>query len=65
MQTDDSPTDFSRLDDPAFLAARARVRDLLEHVPENSLDRTGLELQYEAMNREFDRRASAAWTAVG
>ena len=29
------PADFSQLDDPAFLDERARLRDRLEHVPEN------------------------------
>ena len=62
MHADDEPADFTRLDDPAFLAERARLRDRLEHVPDNAAGRAGLERLYEAMNREFDRRASAAWT---
>jgi hypothetical protein len=64
MHTDDEPADFTQLDDPAFLAERARLRDRLEHVPGNAVDRAGLERLYEAMNCEFDRRASAAWTAA-
>jgi hypothetical protein len=54
--------DFRQLDDPAFLAERARLRGLLEHVPTNAVDRTRLERLYEAMNQEFDRRARIAWT---
>jgi hypothetical protein len=34
------------------------------HVPDNAVSREGLERLYEAMNREFDRRATAAWTAA-
>lgn len=64
MNTDDAPADFTKLDDPAFLAERARLRARLEHVPDNAVSREGLERLYEAMNREFDRRATAAWTAA-
>jgi hypothetical protein len=64
MNTDDAPADFTKLDDPAFLAERARLRARLEHVPDNAVSRAGLERLYEAMNREFDRRATAAWTAA-
>jgi hypothetical protein len=64
MHTDDAPPDFTKLDDPAFLAERARLRARLEHVPDNAASRAGLEQLYEAMNREFDRRATAAWTAA-
>jgi hypothetical protein len=62
MRADDELPDFSRLDDPAFLAERARVRIQLEHGPRDAADRVGLERLYEAMTVEFDRRASAAWT---
>jgi hypothetical protein len=55
-------TDSSGLDDPAFLAERARLRGLLEHVPGNDVGRAELERLYEAMNREFDGRARIAWT---
>jgi hypothetical protein len=61
---DTGPGDFRDLDDPAFLAERARVRGLLEHCPENSADRAGLERVYAVMTQEFDRRAYAAWTAA-
>lgn len=55
-----SDEDFTQLDDPAFLAERARIRDELEHTPEHSVS-TGLTGRYQAMNEEFLRRASAAW----
>jgi hypothetical protein len=64
LRADDQLPDFTRLDDPAFLAERARVRDQLEHVPHNEADRADLEQLYEAMTLEFDRRASAAWAAA-
>lgn len=56
------PADFSQLDDPAFLAERARLRGQLEHVAESGIRRAGLERQYEAMTEEFLRRARIAWT---
>ena len=56
--------DFRQLDDPDFLAERRRVREALEHVPEQSPDRAGLAARYEAMSAEFDRRAARAWAAA-
>jgi hypothetical protein len=53
---------FAKLDDPAFLAERSRVRGLLEHPSENSAARADLERVYAAMTEEFLRRASLAWT---
>jgi hypothetical protein len=64
MHADDEPADFTRLDDPAFLAERARVRGQLEQVPDNAAGRAALKRLYEAMDLEFDRRASAAWAAA-
>jgi hypothetical protein len=58
------PADFSHLDDPSFLDERARLRERLEHVPENEIGRAGLERLYESMTEEFLRRARAAWTAA-
>ena len=64
MRTDEEPGDFfHQLDDPAFLAERARLRSRLEHVPENAIGRRRLERLYEAMTEEFCRRARIAWTA--
>ena len=61
MRKGEESADFTQLDDPAFLAERARVRDRLARVPDNTEGRAELERLYEAMNIEFDRRASAAW----
>lgn len=53
--------DFAQLDDQAFLAARGRVRDELEHSPEHAVSPETTAL-YQAMNEEFLRRARLAWT---
>jgi hypothetical protein len=55
--------DFSKLDDPAFLDERSRVREELERTPQNAVS-PELAIRYEAMNEEFIRRASAAWEAA-
>src|ERR1700683_2669073 len=63
MRTDGEPADFFyQLDDPAFLAERARLRSRLEHLPEEHVARPGLERLYEEMTEEFCRRARIAWT---
>jgi hypothetical protein len=64
MQPSD-PSDFTRLDDPQFLSARARLRQRLEDLPEHHTDRPELQRTYDAMTREFDRRARRAWTQAG
>jgi hypothetical protein len=57
-----SGTDFWELDDPEFLAERARVRDRLERTSTSHvITRAKLAGLFEAMNDEFDRRARAAW----
>jgi hypothetical protein len=53
--------DFSRLDDPAFLAERRRVRESLEHAQEHSVS-PELADHYQKLTDEFLRRASIAWT---
>ena len=58
------PTDFTQLDDPAFLDERARLRERLQHVPENASGRAGLERLYETMTEEFLRRARRAWSVT-
>lgn len=58
-------SDFMGLDDPQFLSARARLRQRLEDLPERHADRAELRRTYDAMTREFDCRASRAWTQVG
>jgi hypothetical protein len=53
-----SDEDFAKMDDPEFLAERARVREQLERFPEVSVE---LAARYQRLTDEFDRRASAAW----
>lgn len=64
MHTAQEIDHFLRLDDPAFLAERARVRERLARLPDNAEGRAELERLYEAMNLEFDRRAAAAWATA-
>ena len=58
------PDDLSHLDDLAFLAERRRVREELEHVPENQPN-VELLSRFHRLNEEFLRRARIAWTQVG
>lgn len=51
MTSDD---EFARLDDPAFLAERKRVREELQVLTE----------RYRRLNEEFDRRAQGTWATV-
>lgn len=57
------PDDLSQLDDLAFLAERRRVRDELEHAPENQAN-AELIARFQRLNDEFPRRARIAWTQV-
>jgi hypothetical protein len=61
-QPSDEPADFTKPDDPAFFAERARVRGLLEYQPKDSIARGELERVYDAMTAEFLRRARLAWS---
>ena len=54
--------DFSHLDDPGFLAERARVRTELARQG-GAVNRAELERLYDAMTEEFLARASIAWSA--
>ena len=63
-QTSD-PVDLIGLDDPQFLAERARLRRRLADLPESHPDHAELLRTYDAMTREFDRRASRSWTQKG
>jgi hypothetical protein len=54
--------DFSHLDDPSFLAERARVRDELADQGD-AVNRAELERLYEAMTEEFLNRARIAWSS--
>jgi hypothetical protein len=52
--------DFTKLDDPDFLAARRRVRDALDGAPAGHAS-PELAARYEAMTEEFLRRARISW----
>jgi hypothetical protein len=56
-----SDTEYRKLNDPEFLAERARVRGLLERTPEQSAGRAPLAVLYAGMTAEFDHRAGQAW----
>jgi hypothetical protein len=51
--------DFSKLDDPAFLAEWKRVRGELDREPSPELT-----ARYQQLNNEFDRRAGIAWASA-
>jgi hypothetical protein len=55
--------DFTKLDDPEFLAARRRVCDALDGTPTSEAS-PELKVRYEAMNKEFLRRARISWGAA-
>ncbi len=54
--------DFTHLDDPAFLAERARVRAELTDQG-NAANRAELQRRYDAMTEEFLSRARIAWSS--
>jgi hypothetical protein len=56
-------TDFSELDDPAFLAERRRVRTLLEETPGREVT-PELAERMRGLDEEFIRRARLAWQDV-
>lgn len=55
--------DFAKLDDLAFIAARRRIREQLEHTPENEVT-PELKARYQRLDEEFLRRASLSWSQV-
>jgi len=55
--------DLRQLDDPEFLAERRRVREELEHTPEQAVS-PELTARYEELNDEFLRRARIAWAGA-
>jgi hypothetical protein len=56
----DDTEDFTRLDDPEFLAERRRVNAMVERTPPDEQS-PELIARYRGLNDEFLRRASAAW----
>jgi hypothetical protein len=53
---------FAQLDDPAFLAERARVRTEIANQGD-TVNRTELQRRYDAMTDEFLSRARIAWSS--
>jgi hypothetical protein len=58
------PADFTTMSDPDFLAERRRVREKVEQMPGQSVERARLVTLRDAMDEEFDRRARAAWSTA-
>ncbi|MGH3171302.1 MAG: hypothetical protein ACRDN0_36235 [Trebonia sp.] len=56
-------TDFTKLDDPEFFAERRRLREQLERLPAQHIDRDALAELYEQMTDELTKRAASAWQA--
>jgi len=52
--------DFTKLDDPQFLAERRRVRDALDST-QDTAPRPDLTARLEALDEEFLRRARTSW----
>lgn len=61
---DSKPDEFTKMDDPSFLAERARLRGLLEDQPGDGTVREELRRRYDAMTVEFCRRARIAWAGT-
>lgn len=55
-----STDDFTQMTDPEFFAERRRVREALEHTPEQEAS-AALARRLEELNEEFLRRARMAW----
>jgi hypothetical protein len=55
--------DFTHLDDPAFIAERRRVREVLERTPEHEVS-LELMVRYQQLTAEFLRRARISWAHV-
>jgi hypothetical protein len=61
MRDSEEITDFAELDDTALLAARARMRAELEHLPPHSPGHAALSARYDLSTQEIDDRARKAW----
>jgi hypothetical protein len=62
MSSDQLP-DFTKIDDSALLNMRARMREELDQLPENSAARAALIRVYDASTEEVTDRARRAWTS--
>jgi hypothetical protein len=56
-----SSHNFTKMTDPEFLAERRRVREELEHTPEQEVSAALTDL-FEKLNEEFLRRARISWS---
>jgi hypothetical protein len=54
--------DYEQLDDTAFIEERRHVREQLEQLPEQHPRRRTLAELSQMLDREFTRRARAAWS---
>jgi hypothetical protein len=61
MDVSQLTADFAKLDDPALIAERRRVRERFGRLPARSAERIDLEALFDLMTSELDRRASVAW----
>jgi hypothetical protein len=61
MTTPDAKPELAALDDGQLISQRAALRSRLERLPPNARQRTALAQQHDALTREYDRRARAAW----
>jgi hypothetical protein len=61
---DDLSDDFTRMDDSALLAMRARMRAKLERLPPASPAHAALTALYDKTTVEVDDRARRAWTSA-
>ena len=57
-------TELTELDDDAFIDRRRAVRERKESMPADRVP-AALLAEFEAINREFMRRAGMAWRAAG
>jgi hypothetical protein len=61
MPENDGMSGLQKLDDPALLVQRAKVRELMEATPGESAEALSLIREYADLNAEFYRRAHAKW----
>jgi hypothetical protein len=61
MTTQTAKSDLTKLDDDQLINQRATLRARLEQLRPNARKRAALAQQHDALTREFDRRARAAW----
>jgi pyruvate-formate lyase len=54
--------DYEHLDDTEFIEERRHVREQLEQLPEQHPRRRALTELSQVLDREFTRRARAAWS---